>query len=646
MALTIAALLCAAAACASVASASPPLAWTAAVPSDGANHLTSISCPTVSLCVAVDVLGNLTYTVTPATGGWSGSVPIDAHSIAAVSCPSASLCFAVDDHGSLLSATTPNSSAWTPATIDGTTALTAISCPSAALCVAVDVSGGVRSSINPGTPSSWGGQTIDGSNQLTGVSCPTTTFCAAVDNAGQVLVSATPTSNWGPPLALNGASVGLTGISCTSSGLCVATAANGNVYASANAASGTPTWSETAVDAGTQLNAVSCSDVGMCVLGDQLGTAIASDTPAGASPNWSPAAVDAGRAITALSCLSTGLCVAVDDGGLALAGTLAAPGVTTGTGSASSQTIATVNATVNPNDAALADCHFDYGPTTAYGSSAPCTVVPSATGGAQAVVGQLSALNASTTYHFRISASSGVAGAAGADATFTTPAPLKASPSLSGTPAVGNTLTCKSNVTTTASETVSYQWLSDTTAISGATAATYIVTAANASHHLSCQVTIAGDGGSVAATSGFDAIPSQSLGKVLETFTGTDKHGATSASVPVTCSPQAAGSCKITLTLTTVQTVHHKRTVTTVGSSTTSIGSGVKRTLTVSLNSTGRRLLRNHHSLAVTLTVKGTVLGKLNATLQTSKFSFGSSAKASGRATAKSRATHAPHPAR
>jgi hypothetical protein len=643
LALTFAAALCAGALWATAASAAPSLTWTAPSAADGSGHLNSVACPSVSLCVAVDATGNVTYTATPTTGGWSGPVNIDgSHSIAAVSCPSVSLCFAVDDHGSLLASAAPNSSAWTPATIDGTTPLTAISCPSVALCVAVDSTGGVRSSTSPGTPSTWGGQTIDGSHKLTGVSCPTTSFCVAVDVAGQVLETVTPTSNWGQPLALNGASGGLTSISCTSAGLCVATAANGNVYASANASSGTPTWSETAVDPPGPLNAASCSDVGLCLLGDQFGGAIVSDTPASGAPGWTGLTVDGSHPITAISCLSAGLCVVVDGVGSALAATLAAPSVTTGSGSASSQTTATVNATVNPNDATLTDCHFDYGPTTAYGSSAPCTVVPSATGGSQAVVGQLSALSASTTYHFRISASSAVAGAPGADATFTTPAPLKPNPSLSGTPAVGNTLTCKSNVTTTATETVAYQWLSDTAAISGATGATYVVVAANASHHLSCQVTIAGDGGSSSATTGFDAIPSQSLGKVLETFTGTDKHGATSASVPVTCSPQADGSCKITLTLTTLQSVHHKLTLTKVGSSTTSIGSGSKRTLTVALNAAGRRLLRSHHSLAVTLTVKGTVLGKLIATLQTAKFSFGAAAKSGRHSSAKARATHAP----
>lgn len=561
-----------------------------------------------------------------------------------MSCASDALCFAVDNHGSLFASSAPASSSWTSqGTIDGTTALNAISCPSSALCVAVDDTGAVRSSATPGTVP-WAGQTIDGPHHLTGVSCPTSSFCAAVDNVGQVLVTTTPTGNWQSPLLLNAAGHPLTGISCAPSGLCVAVAGDGNVYATADATAVTPTWSSTPADAAIQLNAVSCSDVGVCALVDQSGNVLTSDSPAGSAPGWSLLTIDSGHALTGVSCLSAGLCAAVDVAGLALAGTLAAPLVTTGSGTASSQTAATVNATVNPNDSALSDCHFDYGPTTAYGSSAPCTVVPSATGGAQAVVAQLSGLNASTTYHYRIAAVSGVASSAGADATFATPAPLKPNPSQSGTPAVGSTLTCKTNVTTVAGETVSFQWLSDTVPINAATAATYVVVAADAGHHLSCQVTIAGDGGSATATSGFASIPSQSQGKVLETFVGSDKHGATSASVPVTCSPQATGSCEITLTLTVVQTVQNKRKVTTVGSSTTSFGAGTKRTLSVSLNAVGKRMLRNTHKLKVTLTVRGTVLGRLTATLQTYKLTFGAgagSAKAGARA-----GKHAPHRAR
>jgi hypothetical protein len=635
----LAATLCVGAIGASVAQAAPPFAWTGTLAADGSLHINSLSCPSVSLCVAVDTTGNVSYTTTPASGGWSGPLTIDSGNHLAVSCASVAFCLAVDNHGGMFASTAPASPAWpslgSPPT--GAPALNAVSCPSTALCVAVDASGVVHSSVTPGTLASWVGQSID-SHPLTGVSCPTTSFCAAVDDHGYVLVTTTPTGNWQPPLLLNAAMNSLTGISCTASGLCVAVANDGNVYATADATAATPTWSSTLADAGIQLNAVSCSDVGVCALVDQSGNVLTSDSPAGAAPNWLLAAIDGGHALTGVSCLSAGLCAAVDSFGFALAGTLAAPVVTTGSGTAASQTTASVTATVTPNDATLVDCHFDYGPTTAYGSSAPCTVVPSPTGGGQAVSAALTGLNAATTYHFRIVAASGVAAADGADATFTTPVPLKPAPSQSGTPAVGSTLTCKSNATTTAVETVSYQWLRDTVPIPVAIAATYVVVAADAGHHLSCQVTIAGDGGSASATSGFASIPSQTQGTIRESFTGKDNHGATSASVPVTCSPQAAGSCKITLTLT----VARKNTV--VGSSTTSFGAGTKRTLSVSLNATGKRMLRNKRKLAVTLTVRGTVLGKLTATLQTYKFTFGAGA-ASAKATAGA-TKHAPYRAR
>ena len=77
-----------------------------------------------------------------------------------------------------------------------------------------------------------------------------------------------------------------------------------------------------------------------------------------------------------------------------------------------------------------------------------------------------------------------------------------------------------------------------------------MVALADQGHHLSCQVTISGDGGSASATSGFDGVPSQTQGKINETIVGTDTRGANSVSAPVSCSPQATGSCAITLLLT------------------------------------------------------------------------------------------------
>jgi len=627
--LVLAAVACAFAIVASAAQAQATLTWSTPTQPDSAPGaplgITALSCVSTSLCVAVDNAGQDFATTTPATGGgWSApnEIASGAVNLSGVSCPSTALCVATDRHGNVFLTATPatTTTAWTKTAIDGTTALNAISCPSTTLCVAVDNTGDVLATTTPGT-APWPLEHVDGTTPINAISCPSTTLCVAVTNVGTALVSTNPTvtSSWLPTTLTGGP---LDAVSCNTSAACVAVGANGSVYATAAVATAPVTWSSTPVDTNA-LSAVSCNDAGVCVLLDHNRNALTSDTPSSGQPGWATTAIDPDdTTLTAVDCVDAGFCVAADSDGYTLVGTLPAPTVTTGTGAASSQTAATVNATVSPNDATLSDCHFDYGPTTAYGSSVPCSVTPSATGGAQAVTAQLGGLSAATTYHFRIAASSGVATSDGADATFTTTALLKPSPSISGTPAVGSTLTCKSGVTTSATETTSFQWLSDTTPIAGAISPTYVIAVADQTHHLSCEVTISGDGGSASATSGFDGVPSQSGGSITESFVGTDQHRATSVSAPVTCSAQATGSCKIKLQLIATTTVRHRTQKTPVGSLSTTIGAGAQRTLTVSLNSTGKRLLRKLHTLNVTLTVSGTVIGKLTATLQTDNVTF------------------------
>ena len=53
-----------------------------------------------------------------------------------------------------------------------------------------------------------------------------------------------------------------------------------------------------------------------------------------------------------------------------------APTVVTEPASAITQTSATLNATVNPNDETVSDCHFEYGTTMSYGTSVPCASLP------------------------------------------------------------------------------------------------------------------------------------------------------------------------------------------------------------------------------------------------------------------------------
>jgi phosphodiesterase/alkaline phosphatase D-like protein len=84
-------------------------------------------------------------------------------------------------------------------------------------------------------------------------------------------------------------------------------------------------------------------------------------------------------------------------------------------------TSATLNGTVDPRGETITDCHFEYGTTTAYGSSAPCASTPSGSG-ASPVSAAVGGLSAATGYHYRlVIAPAGSGGSiGGADAGFTT----------------------------------------------------------------------------------------------------------------------------------------------------------------------------------------------------------------------------------
>ena len=97
-----------------------------------------------------------------------------------------------------------------------------------------------------------------------------------------------------------------------------------------------------------------------------------------------------------------------------------APSVVTGTASSVRATTATLNATVNPNGVAVGECELEYGTTIAYGSSAPCTPSPGSGTSPVAVSAPITGLTASTTYHFRISATSAGGTGTGSDQTFKT----------------------------------------------------------------------------------------------------------------------------------------------------------------------------------------------------------------------------------
>jgi streptogramin lyase len=101
--------------------------------------------------------------------------------------------------------------------------------------------------------------------------------------------------------------------------------------------------------------------------------------------------------------------------------TLDPPGVETGAATSITTTSAVLTGTVDPN-ASSTTYRFEYGTTTAYGSSTPVT----SAGAGDAPVGvsaQLSNLDPGVTYHYRLVATSPVGTSFGADRTFTAGAP-------------------------------------------------------------------------------------------------------------------------------------------------------------------------------------------------------------------------------
>jgi hypothetical protein len=98
------------------------------------------------------------------------------------------------------------------------------------------------------------------------------------------------------------------------------------------------------------------------------------------------------------------------------------PDVTTGTASITGDTAVTVNGTVDPDGVTLEECRFEYGPTTAYGQTAPCAESVAEIGTSKKTVhADLSSLDPEALYHYRLVAKNTNATIEGSDQTLRTP---------------------------------------------------------------------------------------------------------------------------------------------------------------------------------------------------------------------------------
>ncbi len=624
---------------AGAAQATAALSWSAAATADAGGRPTAISCPSEALCVVVDESGRVLTSTSPLAANpvWSLAA-VDPDPLSAVACASQVLCVAVDRDGGAFVSTNPATGPWTREPIDGTNELTGVSCPSMSLCVAVDSSGTRLASSDPAAPGASWLESPSG-EALRALACGSEALCVAVDGAGEAIASGDPGALapiWEATRV--DTSANLTSISCPAAGYCVAVDASGRALASIDPLAATPTWSATTIDRPSPLAAISCSGGGLCVAVDEAGRALASDDPTSPLPAWSTS--EAGLSgLVGVACLPAGACVAIDAAGKAVSGRVPPPEATTTAVTSATATTATLAGVVNAEDAVLQSCWFEYGLGASYGRIVPCEGTPSPTGGAQFVSAQLVGLIPNTTYHYRVLAGSAIATGAGGDATFTTAtstqiALVHPQPSISGTPAVGQRLTCHPGTPASATIALRYAWLRDLIPIPGEASSAYTVKGQDSGHHLQCQVTATDGGGSATATSAFVTVPVQGvLASVGETAVGTARGGTGKVLVPVTCSTQSPQGCRVTVRVTVVETLAGGRVVAvaaarrggrasgarrrsvTIALVRVRIARGAKAVVTAPLAAGGRRLLSSRRSIPAEVVVSGTVIGAIEATL-------------------------------
>lgn len=321
-----------------------PLTWHSPVLIDspgpgmpGFRGLRAISCPSASLCVAVDAAGDIITSADPAGGAGTWSVAhVDGNTescgspaapcqvpFRGVSCTSASWCVAWDAAGFLFTSTAPTLGAagWRETKVVGAGGyrFDAYSCPSASLCVAVGYSGEVLTSTNPaGGPGAWHPAMIDSGPCPPDASpgAPTGLLCH-----DKVAGTGSSGPRW------------LLAISCPSVSLCVAGDAEGDVLTSTDPTGGSGAWNVVYVDheiesgAATghenqaELIGIACPSVSLCMASDGAGNVLTSENPTGGATAWTPTKVipfesAPPTALEDLSCPSTTLCLGLYRGKL------------------------------------------------------------------------------------------------------------------------------------------------------------------------------------------------------------------------------------------------------------------------------------------------------------------------------------------
>jgi hypothetical protein len=186
----------------------------------GSLDSSNVTCATPSFCVATasDLDGG--YTVVSDRGRWGDRPSLGKNP--SVSCPSSSFCLAADEAGT--EAFTFAGVGWTPIPAPPGGAET-LSCPTTSFCVGFDGTG----DVSVWKAGSWNrGQRVGSSSFATFVTCASATFCVA-DGPREGQVITYDGNRWSKPRELD-PGAGFDGLSCPLPTFCAAVDNSGNVF--------------------------------------------------------------------------------------------------------------------------------------------------------------------------------------------------------------------------------------------------------------------------------------------------------------------------------------------------------------------------------------------------------------------------------
>jgi hypothetical protein len=314
--------------------------------------LSSVSCPTSTLCVTADTDG----TVQRSTDGgvtWSSPIVVYGAPLKRVSCADAAVCVASASNGMLFRSTDGGQTWSGPENINVISPFDALSCISGGTCVGLPAGSNIvrvtHDVSGAGTPTWTSTHLPSGLGYLADVSCTGNGVCVVVDSLGTAFISndvRAPSPTWSPVLIdgtgdLKMGFVSLYAVACAQradqpgADVCVAADSLGSTTISTNVGAVTPsTWSVIPTfDTGliqpsdgnpvSPLTALACVGSGWCVaanfIADVAYTSVPIDNPAATVWSTPPVGFMGHDQMSAVSCAPNGvLCGAIDTTGHAV----------------------------------------------------------------------------------------------------------------------------------------------------------------------------------------------------------------------------------------------------------------------------------------------------------------------------------------